>query len=94
MDTVEDVYKAFDGRFRMEWIGQSKTAAVLYFSNGKREYKIFFDDSNVEISLKKRWRKEEYWESIGARHYNNPGDTVNDVFDTVDWCLKEYGGRK
>lgn len=94
METVEEVYRAFDGRFTMEWIGQTKTAAVLYFSNGKKEYKIFFDDSNVEISLKKRWRKEEYWESVGARHYNNPEDTVNDVFDTVEWCLQEYGGRK
>ena len=46
METVEEVYQAFDGRFTMEWIGQTKTAAALYFSNGKKEYKIFFDDSN------------------------------------------------
>lgn len=93
MRTVEDVYNALRGQGELEWIGGGKSAAVLYFAGGRRQYKIFFDDSNVEISIKKRLFKDEYWESIGVRHYDSPEDTVEDVFDTVMWCLGEYKGR-
>lgn len=93
METVEDVFGALRGQGELEWIGQSKSAAVLYFQRGRKRFKIYFDDSNVEISVKKRLFKDEYWDSLGTRHYDNPEDTVNDVFDTIMWCLEEYGGR-
>ncbi|WP_322169950.1 hypothetical protein [Acutalibacter caecimuris] len=93
LETVEDVYKALAGQGQLEWIGESRTAAVLYFQRGKKQFKVFFDDSNVEVSVKKRWFKDEYWDSLGTRHYDAPEDTVNDVFDTVMWCLEEFGGR-
>lgn len=93
LETVEDVYKALTGQGELEWIGESKTAAALYFQKGRKRFKIFFDDSNVEISVKKRLFKNEYWDSLGQRHYTEPEDTVQDVFETVMWCLQEFGGR-
>ncbi|RKJ40701.1 hypothetical protein D7X94_06460 [Acutalibacter sp. 1XD8-33] len=95
MDTLEEVYSALRGQGELEWIGQGR-AAVLYFNNGKRRYKIFFDDSNVEISEKKRFFKQEYWESLGSRHYCNPEDSIEDVYDTVMYCLRtwKYGERE
>lgn len=93
MESVEDVFNALRGQGELEWIGQSKGAAVLYFQRGRKRFKIYFDDSNVEISVHKRLFKNEYWDSLGTRHYDNPEDTVSDVFDTVMWCLEEYGGR-
>ena len=93
MDTLEEVYGALRGQGELEWIGQGKTAAVLYFSWGKRRYKIYFDDSNVEISEKKRFFKQEYWESLGSRHYCNPEDSTDDVYDTVMYCLRTWKSR-
>ncbi len=93
MKTLEEVFGALRGQGRLEWIGQEKAAAVLYFQRGRSRFKIYFDDSNVEVSQLRRWFKEEYWDSLGARHYDAPEDTVDDLFDTVMWCLKEYGGR-
>ena len=52
LETVEDVYKALTGQGELEWIGEKKQAAVLYYTVGRRQYKIFFDDSNVEVSVK------------------------------------------
>ncbi len=92
--SVEEVYLALRGQGRLEWIGQSKSAAALYFTRGRREYKIYFDESNVEISQKKRLWKHEYWDSLGQRRYINPEDTVSDVYDTVMWCLREYGRKE
>lgn len=93
METVEDVFNALRGQGELEWIGQKKAAAVLYFQRGHKRFKIYFDDSNVEISVRKRLFQNEYWDSLGTRHYDNPEDTAADVFDTVMWCLREYGGR-
>ena len=94
MKTLEEVFGALRGQGRLEWIGQKKQAAALYFQRGIKRYKIYFDESNVEVSVLRRWLKEEYWDSLGARHYENPEDTVDDVFDTIMWCLKEYSGRE
>lgn len=93
LETVEDVFKALTGQGELEWIGRNKQAAVLYYTAGRRQYKIYFDESNVEISVKKRLFKNEYWDSLGVRHYTEPEDSVQDVFDTVMWCRKEFGGR-
>ena len=96
METVEEVFQRLElvnrGRYRLEWIGGSKTAAVLYYQKGRRRFKIFFDDSNVEISQEKRWFRETFWDSLGVRHYDQPEDTVGDVYDTVVWCLQEFCG--
>lgn len=95
MKTVEDVYKALEARgFAPEWLTKGKEAAVLYFANGRKRFKIYFDESFVEISQKKRLFREEYWHSVGVRRYENPEDTAADVYDTVAWCLEEYGGKK
>jgi len=91
MDTLEEVYSALTGQGRLEWIGRGRTAAVLYFSRGRRQYKVYFDESNVEISEKKSFFGREYWDSIGERRYVNPEDSLDDIFDTVLWCVKEYG---
>ena len=93
MDTLEEVYGAQTGQGRLEWIGEKKSAAVLYFSRGRKQYKVYFDDSNVEISVKKRLFGNEYWDSIGQRRYISPEDSLDDVFETVMWCVKEYGWR-
>jgi len=90
MDTLEEVYNALTGQGRLEWIGEKKAAAVLYFNKGRKQYKVYFDDSNVEVSRKKRLFGNEYWDSLGERRYINPEDTLDDVFDTVMWCVKEY----
>lgn len=97
METVEDVFNALrilddGGRCRLEWIGESKSAAVLYFSKKRKKFKIFFDDSNVEISVEKRLFQYKFWETLGTRHYTEPDDGVEDVFDTVIWGLREFGG--
>lgn len=95
METVEDVYNALRARgHEPEWITKNKEAAVLYFAQGRRRYKIYFDESFVEISRRSRLFRQEYWHSIGIRRYENPEDTVADVYDTVVWCLQEYGGEK
>ena len=41
ISSVEDIYKALTGQGTLEWLGESKSAAVLYFSRGRRRYKIF-----------------------------------------------------
>lgn len=95
METVEDVYNAFAAQgYELEWITSRKEAAVLYFSKKRRQYKVYFDESFVEVSEKRRLFREEYWYSIGMRRYENPEDTVQDVYETVAWCLEEYGGKK
>lgn len=91
MDSLEQVFSALTGQGRLEWIGEKKAAAVLYFQNGRKEYKVYFDESNVEISQKKRLFSHEYWDSIGERRYINPDDTLDYIFDTVMWCVREYG---
>lgn len=91
MDSLEEIYNALRGQGRLEWIGQKHEAAVLYFNRGRRQYKVYFDDSNVEISQKKSFFGREYWDSIGERRYINPDDTLDYIFDTVMWCVKEYG---
>ena len=58
METLEEVYSALKGQGRLEWIGEKKAAAVLYFSRGRKQYKVYFDESNVEISVKKRLFRE------------------------------------
>ena len=47
----------------------------------------------MEISVKKRLFGNEYWDSVGLRRYISPEDTLNDVFETVMWCVKEYGWK-
>ncbi len=95
METVEDVYKALAARgHTLEWLTKNKEAAVLYFTVKRKKYKIYFDESYVEISQERRLFRETYWYSLGQRRYVNPEDTVADVFDTVVWCLQEYGGEK
>lgn len=95
METVEDVYEALRARgHEPEWLTKGKEAAVLYFSVKRKKYKIYFDGSFVEISQERRLFREEFWYSIGQRRYENPEDTVADVYDTVVWCLQEYGGEK
>lgn len=93
MDTLEEVYGALRGQGRLEWIGEKKAAAVLYFSCGRKQFKVYFDDSNVEISVKKRLFGNEYWDSIGQRRYIGPEDTLDDIFETVRWCVREYGWK-
>lgn len=93
METLEEVYGALTGQGRLEWIGEKKTAAALYFNRGHKQYKVYFDDSNVEVSVKKRFFGREYWDSVGLRRYISPEDTLDDVFDTVLWCVKEYGWK-
>lgn len=93
MDTLEEVYSALTGQGRLEWIGGKKAAAVLYFNRGRRQYKVYFDDSNVEVSVKKHLFGKEYWDSVGLRRYISPEDSLQDVFDTVMWCVKEYGWK-
>ena len=93
METLEEVYSALKGQGRLEWIGEKKAAAVLYFSRGRKQYKVYFDESNVEISVKKRLFGNEYWDSVGLRRYISPEDTLNDVFETVMWGVKEYGWK-
>lgn len=93
MKTLEEVYSALTGQGRLEWIGEKKAAAVLYFNRGRKQYKVYFDESNVEISVKKSFFGNEYWDSIGLRRYITPGDSLDDVFDTVMWCVKEYGWK-
>lgn len=93
MESLEEVYSALAGQGRLEWIGDKKAAAVLYFSRGRKQYKVYFDDSNVEVSVKKRLFGSEYWDSIGQRRYISPEDSFQDVFDTVLWCVKEYGWK-
>lgn len=90
MDSLEQVYNALQGQGKLEWIGEKKQAAVLYFDKGRKQYKVYFDDSNVEISLKRRFFGREYWDSIGERRYINPEDGFDDIFDTVLWCKREY----
>lgn len=95
METVEDVYNALQAPGReLEWLTKNKEAAVLYFTAGRKKYKVYFDESYVEISQLRRLFREEYWYSLGQRRYENPEDTVADVYDTVVWCLEEYGGKK
>ena len=93
METLEEVYGALTGQGRLEWIGEKKAAAALYFNRGRKQYKVYFDDSNVEVSVKKRFFGREYWDSVGLRRYISPEDTLDDVFDTVLWCVKEYGWK-
>jgi len=95
METVEDVYNALQARgHELEWLTKRKEAAVLYFTVRRKRYKIYFDESFVEISQERRLFREEYWYSLGQRRYGNPEDTVADVYETVVWCLQEYGGEK
>lgn len=95
METVEDVYNALQARgHKPQWLTKNKEAAVLYFTAKRKRYKIYFDESYVEISQQRRLFREEYWYSLGQRRYENPEDTVADVYDTVVWCLGEYGGEK
>lgn len=89
--SVEDIGRALTGQGTLEWLGESKSAALLYFSRGRKQYKIFFDDSNVEISRKRRLFQNEYWDSLGVRHYDQPEDSVRDVYETVLWCLESAG---
>ncbi len=91
ISSVEDIYKALTGQGTLEWLGESKSAAVLYFSRGRRRYKIFFDDSNVEISRRHKLFGREYWDSLGVRRYEQPEDSVQDVYETVMWCLRSAG---
>lgn len=93
MDTLEEVYGALRGQGRLEWIGEKKAAAVLYFNRGRRQYKVYFDESNVEISQKRRFFGNEYWDSVGLRRYISPGDSLDDVLETVLWCVKEFGKK-
>lgn len=95
METVEDVYNALCAQgYEPEWLTSRKEAAVLYFSHKRKQYKVYFDESFVEISQLHHLFREEFWYSIGTRRYENPEDTVADVYDTVAWCLEEYGGGK
>ena len=95
METVEDVYNALKARgYELEWLTKGKEAALLYFAVKRRRYKIYFDESYVEVSQLRRLFREDYWYSLGQRRYENPEDTVADVYDTVVWCLQEYGGEK
>ena len=55
MKTLEEVFGALRGQGRLEWIGQKKQAAALYFQRGRKRYKIYFDESNVEVSVLRRW---------------------------------------
>lgn len=89
--SVEDIGRALTGQGTLEWLGESRSAGLLYFSRGRKQYKIFFDDSNVEISRKRRLFKNEYWDSLGVRHYDQPEDSVQDVYETVMWCLESAG---
>ena len=91
ISSVEDIYKALTGQGTLEWLGESKSAAVLYFSRGRRRYKIFFDDSNVEISRRHKLLGREYWYSLVVRRYEQPEDSVQDVYDTVMWCIQSAG---
>lgn len=94
MENLEQVFNALRGQGRLEWIGEKKAAAVLYFRSGRKEYKVYFDESNVEISQKKQFWGHEYWDSLGERRYINPEDSLDDIFDTVMWCKREYGQYK
>lgn len=95
METVEDVYKALEAKgCELEWLTRQKEAAVLYFTAKRKRYKVYFDESFVEISQQRRLFREEYWHTLGQRRYENPEDTVADVYDTVEWLLQEYGGKK
>ncbi len=95
METVEDVYNALRARgHQLEWLTKGREAAVLMFTVKRRRYKIYFDESYVEISQERRLFREKYWYSLGQRRYENPEDTVADVYDTIVWCLQESGGEK
>ena len=93
INTVEDVYNRLRGMGELEWIGASKSAAVIYFEHGRRRYKIYFDDSNVEVSVQRRLFRQSYWDSIASRRYVNPEDGPKDVYDTVVWAIKEDTGH-
>ena len=94
METVEDVFAALGRQgLEPEWLTSRHDAAVLYFTNKRKRFKVYFDESFVEVSQRKRLFREEYWHSVGIRRYEEPTDTVGDVYDTVAWCLEEYGGR-
>lgn len=83
METLAELYEKLCLDYEMEWLGEEKSVFHLYFSGKGKQYRINVDRDYVGLSVRKKFLKWEYWDSVSHTHYDNPDNTIQDLYDGI-----------
>lgn len=83
MQNLIDVYEKLSNEYKVEWINDKDEGFYLYVTRGKKEYRIMVCVDLVQVEIKRKIFRHEYWKSQTHFHFDNNEDNFEKMYNQI-----------
>lgn len=91
MNTIKDLYYELGKTYEVEWNNDDFYSFKLFFEGKRgRKYKLYISEEYICILKRIKFFRWQFWVDLTHSHYDFEDNTIDDVFDGVQYYLNRY----
>ena len=94
MKDLTDIYQKFSKDYKVEWIENKIENFNIYFTCGKKEYRITVYPDCAKIEMKRRIFKHIYWKAKNHFHFDDAEENYEKIYNQVADYIKSVENEK